>query len=129
MLRACRPAALPPPGRQARTLARVQQAAALARVQQAAAQARPDGRPTRLARWRGWNTRMLALAAAVVIAAAVGAGLLVSRPAGLSSPSRCTPRRGRPPPARRSRTTPATAGPSGSPSPTSATSEPAGLSR
>ena len=31
--------------------------------------------------WRGWNTRMLALAAAVVIAAAVSAGLLLSRPA------------------------------------------------
>jgi hypothetical protein len=46
-------AALPPPDLQARTLAR---------VQQAAAQARPAGRAARLARWRGWDIRMLALA-------------------------------------------------------------------
>jgi hypothetical protein len=48
------PADLAPPGLQARTLAGVTQAATTAR---------------RIHRWRGWSTRMLALAAAVVIAA------------------------------------------------------------
>ena len=72
LLQTAAPDAVPPPGLQARTLAGVAQAAAAAR---------PGGR---LGRWRGWSTRMLALAAAVVIAAAVGAGLLVSRPAGLA---------------------------------------------
>ncbi len=62
------PAAAPPAGMQARTLAGVAQAAAAAR------------RAERRSRWRGWNIRMLALAAAVVIAAAVSAGLLLSRP-------------------------------------------------
>jgi Anti-sigma-K factor rskA len=56
------PADLAPPGLQARTLAAVTQAAAEAR---------------RNRRWRGWSTRMLALAAAVVVAAGVSIGLLV----------------------------------------------------
>jgi anti-sigma-K factor RskA len=57
------PAGVPPPGLQARTLASVAQAAAAAQ------------RGERRSRWRGWNVRMLALAAAVVFAAAVGAAL------------------------------------------------------
>ena len=70
MLRAAAPAAAPPPDLQARTLASVAQAAAAAR------------RAERHSWWRGWNVRMLALAAAVVvIAGAVGAGLALSRPA------------------------------------------------
>jgi anti-sigma-K factor RskA len=73
LLQAAAPAVLPPPDLQARTLAA---------VRQAAAQGRPDGAPSRHARWRRWNTRMLTLAAAVVIAAGVGAGLLVSRSGG-----------------------------------------------
>ena len=67
MLRAAAPAAAPPPDLQARTLASVAQAAAAAQR---------DGRRSR---WRGWNVRMLALAAAVVLAASVGAGLTLSR--------------------------------------------------
>ena len=54
LLTTAAPAGLPPPGLQARTLAGVAQAATAAR---------------RIQRWRGWSTRMLALAAAVVIAA------------------------------------------------------------
>jgi anti-sigma-K factor RskA len=69
MLHSAAPAGLPPPGLQARTLASVAQAAAAAQR---------DGRRSR---WRGWNVRMLALAAAVVLAAAIGAGLALSRPA------------------------------------------------
>jgi len=68
MLHSAAPAAVPPPGLQARTLASVAAAAAAAR--------RGERRSWR----RGWNVRMLALAAAVVIAAAVGAGLALSRP-------------------------------------------------
>ena len=76
MLQTAAPTALPPPGLQARTLAR---------VQQAAAETRSAAAPTRRRGWwRGWNPRMLALAAAVVIAAAVSTGLLLSRPGGLS---------------------------------------------
>ena len=67
MLHSAAPAEVPPPGLQARTLASVAQAAATAR------------RDERRSRWRGLNVRMLALAAAVVIAAAVGAGLALSR--------------------------------------------------
>ncbi len=69
LLQTAAPAAAPPAGLQARTLAGVTQAAAAAR------------RGERHSRWRGWNVRMLALAAAVVFAAAVSAGLLLSRPA------------------------------------------------
>lgn len=75
MLQAAAPAGLPPPDLQARTLAR---------VQQAAAETRQAPGPARRAWWRRWNRRMLALAAAVVIAAAVSTGLLASRPGGLS---------------------------------------------
>jgi anti-sigma-K factor RskA len=56
------PADLPPPGLQARTLAGVAQAARQAQRNQ---------------RWRGWSTRMLALAAAVIVAAGVSLGLLL----------------------------------------------------
>src|ERR1039458_6587232 len=65
LLQTAAPAAEPPAELQARTLDAVAKAAAAAR---------PDGQRSR---WRGWNTRMLALAAsAVVIAGAVSAGLL-----------------------------------------------------
>jgi len=57
------PADLAPPGLQARTLAGVARAAA-------------EDRRNR--RWRGWSTRMLALAAAVIIAAGISLGLLLS---------------------------------------------------
>ncbi len=57
------PADLPPPGLQARTLAGVALAATGAR---------------RSRRWRGWSARMLALAAAVVLAAGISLGLLLS---------------------------------------------------
>jgi anti-sigma-K factor RskA len=53
----------PPPDLQVRTLAR---------VAEAARQAQRNGR------WRNWSTRMLALAAAVVVAAGVSIGLLLS---------------------------------------------------
>jgi anti-sigma-K factor RskA len=66
LLATAAPAALPPPVLQAQTLAGVARAATAAR------------RDQRLARWRGWSTRMLALAAAVVVAAGVGIGLLLS---------------------------------------------------
>ncbi len=56
-----RAAGLSPPGLQARTLAGVARAATEAR---------------RNHRWRGWSTRMLALAAAVVVAAGLSIGLL-----------------------------------------------------
>lgn len=69
MLHAAAPAAAPPPGLQARTLASVAQAAAAARRGE-----------KQHSRWRGWNVRMLALAAAVVLVASVGAGLALSRP-------------------------------------------------
>jgi hypothetical protein len=57
------PADLAPPGLRARTLAGVAQAASEAR---------------RNRRWQGWTIRMLALAAAVVVAAGVSIGLLLS---------------------------------------------------
>jgi anti-sigma-K factor RskA len=66
MLHRAAPAELPPPSLQARTLASVAQAAAAAQPSE------------RRSWWRGWNVRMLALAAAVVIA--VGAGLILSHP-------------------------------------------------
>jgi hypothetical protein len=70
LLQTAAPAAEPPAELQARTLDGVAKAAAAAR---------PGGRRSR---WRGWNTRMLALAASVVvIAGAVSAGVLLSRPA------------------------------------------------
>jgi anti-sigma-K factor RskA len=70
LLQTAAPAGGPPPDLQARTLARVAQAAGGAR--------RGDGR----SRWRSWNVRMLALAAAVVViaAAAIGTVLALSRP-------------------------------------------------
>jgi anti-sigma-K factor RskA len=67
MLHGAAPPAAPPPSLQTRTLASVAQAAAAAR------------RAEKHNRWRGWNVRMLALAATVVIAAAVGTGLALSR--------------------------------------------------
>ena len=70
LLQTAAPAASPPPGLEARTLARVRQAS------QRRAKAR---------RWRGLSTRMLALAAAIVVAAGVSVGLLLSAsPAGES---------------------------------------------
>lgn len=76
LLQTAAPTALPPPGLQAWTLAR---------VQHAAAEARPPAAPARRrVWWRGWNRRMLGLAVAVVIAAAVSTSLLLSRPGGLS---------------------------------------------
>jgi len=63
LLTTAAPAGLPPPGLQARTLAAVAAAAAAAR----------PGR-----RWRAWSTRMLALAATVIIAAGTSIGLLLS---------------------------------------------------
>ena len=67
LLQTAAPAAAPPEELQARTLDGVAKAAAAAR------------RGERRGRLRGWSTRMLALAASVVIAAAVSAGLLLSR--------------------------------------------------
>jgi Anti-sigma-K factor rskA len=64
LLTTAAPADLPPPGLQARTLAAVAQAAA-------------EDRRNR--RWRGWSARMLALAAAVIVAAGISLGLLLSR--------------------------------------------------
>jgi hypothetical protein len=70
LLQTAAPAATPPPGLQAATLARVAQTAATAR------------RSDRRSRWQGWNIRMLALAAVlIIIAAAVSTGLVLSRPA------------------------------------------------
>jgi Anti-sigma-K factor rskA/Putative zinc-finger len=69
LLQTAAPAGEPPEELQARTLNA---------VAQAAAPARPDRQSSR---WRARSTRMLALAAALVIAAAVSIGLLVSRPA------------------------------------------------
>jgi anti-sigma-K factor RskA len=66
MLHSAAPAEVPPPALQACTLASVAQAAAAAQ------------RGERRSRWRGWNVRMLALAAAVVFAAAVGTALALS---------------------------------------------------
>jgi Anti-sigma-K factor rskA len=63
LLATAAPADPAPPGLRARTLAGVARAAAGAR---------------RNRRWRGWSTRMLALAAAVVIAAGISIGLLLS---------------------------------------------------
>jgi Anti-sigma-K factor rskA len=63
LLAAVAPADLAPAGLQARTLAGVARAATEAR---------------RNRRWQGWTTRMLALAAAVVVAAGIGIGLLLS---------------------------------------------------
>ena len=57
------PADLAPPGLQARTLAGVGRAVTEAR---------------RNHRWRGWSTRMLALAAAVIVVAGISIGLVVS---------------------------------------------------
>jgi hypothetical protein len=57
------PADPAPPGLQARTLAAVARAVAEDR---------------RNSRWRGWSTRMLALAAAVIVAAGLSLGLLLS---------------------------------------------------
>jgi Anti-sigma-K factor rskA len=88
ILHSAAPAGLPPPGLQARTLASVAQAAAAAQRdavpgQRDAVPAQRDAVPAqrgeKRSRWRGWNVRMLALAAAVVLAAAVGAGLALSR--------------------------------------------------
>ena len=67
MLHSAAPADVPPPSLRDRTLASVAQAAAAAQ------------RSDRRSRWRGLNVRMLALAAAVVLAASVGAGLTLSR--------------------------------------------------
>jgi Anti-sigma-K factor rskA len=66
LLAVAAPPDLAPPGLQARTLAGV------AGVARAATEAR------RSRRWRGWSTRMLALAAAVIVAAGLSAGLLLS---------------------------------------------------
>jgi len=67
LLQTAAPAGAPPTALQARTLASVAQAANAAR------------RGNRRNRWRSWNVRMLALAAAIVIAVATGAGLELSR--------------------------------------------------
>jgi anti-sigma-K factor RskA len=67
MLHGAAPADVPPPGLRDRTLASVAQAAAAAQ------------RGERRGRWRGLNVRMLALAAAVVVVASIGAGLALSR--------------------------------------------------
>ena len=67
MLHSAAPADVPPPGLRDRTLASVAQAAATAQ------------RGERHSWWRGLNVRMLALAAAVVLVASVGAGLALSR--------------------------------------------------
>jgi anti-sigma-K factor RskA len=69
LLQTAAPAGEPPAGLQARTLDAVAQAAAATRPGE------------RRSRWRARSTRMLALAAALVIVAAVSVGLLVSRPA------------------------------------------------
>jgi Anti-sigma-K factor rskA len=63
LLAVAAPPDLAPPGLQAHTLAGVARAAAEAR---------------RSRRWRGWSTRMLAVAAAVIVAAGLSAGLLLS---------------------------------------------------
>jgi anti-sigma-K factor RskA len=90
LLQTAAPAAVPPPGLQAATLARVAQEAATARpaagsdatAQPSTATTRPIAVTARRgggrSRWRGWNVRILAPAAAVVIAAAVGTGLALS---------------------------------------------------
>jgi anti-sigma-K factor RskA len=100
LLQTAAPAAEPPPSLQAATLARVEQAAAAVRPTVAAARptagttpptivaARPTAgttpptvivrRDDRRSRWRRWNVRMVALAAAVVIVAAIGTGLALS---------------------------------------------------
>jgi hypothetical protein len=73
LLAAAPPEELPPPELQAQTLAAVAQAASAA--------AGPDAAPaetSRTGRWRGWSARMLALAAAVVVAAGISIGLLLS---------------------------------------------------
>lgn len=74
LLQNAAPAATPPPGLQAKTLAAIGQAASAAR------------RGGRSGWWLGWSTRMLTLAAAVVLAAGVGIGLWLSAgsPAGES---------------------------------------------
>lgn len=82
MLKAAAPADLPPPDLQARTLAAVRQAADEASPDRASVEARPDRASVRRARWRRLNARMLTLAAAVVIAAGIGAGVLFSQSAG-----------------------------------------------
>jgi anti-sigma-K factor RskA len=70
LLHTAAPAAAPPPALEAATLAGVTRAAAAAR------------RGDRHSRWRSWNVRMLALAAAVVLIAAVTATVLaLTRPA------------------------------------------------
>jgi anti-sigma-K factor RskA len=70
LLQTAAPAAAPPPALEAATLAGV------ARAAQAA------GRDEKRSRWRSWNVRMLALAAAVVvIAGVIGSVLALSRPA------------------------------------------------
>jgi hypothetical protein len=69
LLQTAAPAGEPPEELQARTLEAVAKAAAAAGL---------DGQPSR---WRARSTRVLALAASLVIAAAVSVGLLVSRPA------------------------------------------------
>ena len=73
MLKAAAPAGLPPPDLQARTLAA---------VRQAAAETRPDRAAAWRARWHRWNTRMVTLAAALVVAVGTGAGLLASQSGG-----------------------------------------------
>jgi anti-sigma-K factor RskA len=67
LLQTAAPAGVPSAALQARTLASVAQAAKAA------------GRSDRHSRWRRWNVRMVALAAAAVIAAGTGAGLELSR--------------------------------------------------
>jgi len=70
LLQTAAPAAAPPPALEAATLAGVTRAAAAAR------------RGDRRSRWRSWNVRMLALAAAVVVIAAVtGTVLALTRSA------------------------------------------------
>ena len=63
LLATAAPAELPPPGLREQTLAGVARAATEAR---------------RNRRWRGWSARMLALAAAVIVAAGTSIGLLLS---------------------------------------------------
>jgi anti-sigma-K factor RskA len=67
MLHRAAPADVPPPDLRDRTLASVAQAATAAQ------------RSERRSQWRGLNVRLLALAAAVVLAASIGAGLTLSR--------------------------------------------------
>ena len=83
LLAAAPPEELPPPGLQAQTLAAVAQAASAAAPPDAAQSdaAQSDAAPAetiRARRWPGWSARMLALAAAVVIAAGTSIGLLLS---------------------------------------------------